>query len=1048
MLEIRNICKTYIPKNGVPVKALDNVSLAFEDTGMVFILGKSGSGKSTLLNVLGGLDQADSGEFIIKGKSSLDFTQSDFDSYRNTFIGFIFQEYNILEEFTVAQNIALAMELQGKRATSEALSEILAEVDLEGYGGRKPNELSGGQKQRVAIARALIKHPEMIMADEPTGALDSNTGKQVFETLKKLSKTKLVLIVSHDRDFAEQYADRIIELKDGQILSDVSKKNVPAVSHNEGVSVVDEKIIHIRRGYRLTAKDLELINGYMEKAESDALISIDGEKNPEIRKVVKINETGGKDAFLDTGKDDVKLKSYKPEDSRLIKSRLPYKNSLKIGASSLKAKPIRLIFTVLLCFVAFALFGIADTMAAYSRTDALSSSIWDGQIGTASFAKVVKVGDGAMAFTDVLLNDNDLAKIKEETGIKVIPVYTSNSRYYNNGYSLSSLMISSEKLVSANGISVYNQFSAGYAELTEEVLQDNGLTLLFGKMPTEDNEIAIPKFIYDQFALAGLVYTVPSDNDKNILVKKNLQSSDITGYGSIVGKSVSDYNLSLPNYTVPATETENEYESNVYTIVGIYDTKFDPAGFEAYMPDAERVNGASLGTSMASLKLSAMRDYGFHTVIAVNRGMLEKIINEDKRSSGIVELPVGIRPEDDGGYVTSEKDGIGREVSVIVKLSDLGEVGRIIWTDGEKSTLSDNEVLLPLSYPWDKSNQPISEDVVEAIINTFSLSPTDEQRQWLLSLDYNQLRDPSIDLISIIVGEAPENYLPSEERDSALYKYAFDILYNDFREENPYNPNHSGAAISSKIDEIIFVELLHTEYEKVARLRVDAPSGTDFIEYECVGFFVPAEGYDYAACVSDGIYSRFGAVESGDYVFALGSMPLDSRDSLDTVVEYSENVHGIVSYRLKNESSAILDYIGDIIETMSEVFLYIGIGFAVFASLMMFNFISVSVSYKKHEIGILRAVGARSSDVFGIFFNESLIITLINFILSSVATGVVCGILNNVFRGYGMSVTILNFGIRQIAMLLGLGVLVALVGSFIPVMNIARKRPIDAIRNK
>ena len=224
MLEIRNVSKTYRPKKGVPVRALDDVSLKFEDRGMVFILGKSGSGKSTLLNVLGGLDAADTGEFIIKGKSSKNFSQADFDSYRNTFIGFIFQEYNILPEFTVGANIALAMELQGKKATSEDLSRILDEVDLTGYGSRKPNELSGGQKQRVAIARALVKSPEIIMADEPTGALDSRTGKQVFDTLKKLSRTKLVLIVSHDRDFAEQYADRIIELKDGKILSDVSSR--------------------------------------------------------------------------------------------------------------------------------------------------------------------------------------------------------------------------------------------------------------------------------------------------------------------------------------------------------------------------------------------------------------------------------------------------------------------------------------------------------------------------------------------------------------------------------------------------------------------------------------------------------------------------------------------------------------------------------------------------------------------------------------------------------------------------------------------------------
>ena len=136
-------------------------------------------------------------------------------------MGFIFQEYNILDEFTVGANIGLALELQGKRADDGEINRILHEVDLDGYGSRRPNELSGGQKQRVAIARALVKNPEIIMADEPTGALDSNTGKQVFDTLKRLSCDKLVIIVSHDRDFSEKYADRIIELADGHVISDI-----------------------------------------------------------------------------------------------------------------------------------------------------------------------------------------------------------------------------------------------------------------------------------------------------------------------------------------------------------------------------------------------------------------------------------------------------------------------------------------------------------------------------------------------------------------------------------------------------------------------------------------------------------------------------------------------------------------------------------------------------------------------------------------------------------------------------------------------------------
>lgn len=188
MLKAINLKKTYKPKKGQEVKALDDVSIEFEEKGLVFILGKSGSGKSTLLNVLGGLDTYDEGIIEVKGKSSKDFSQSDFDSYRNTFIGFIFQDYNILDGYTVEKNIGLALELQGKKADKKAIEELMDKVDLKGYGKRKPNTLSGGQKQRVAIARALIKNPEIIMADEPTGALDSNTGKQVFDTLKKLSQ--------------------------------------------------------------------------------------------------------------------------------------------------------------------------------------------------------------------------------------------------------------------------------------------------------------------------------------------------------------------------------------------------------------------------------------------------------------------------------------------------------------------------------------------------------------------------------------------------------------------------------------------------------------------------------------------------------------------------------------------------------------------------------------------------------------------------------------------------------------------------------------------
>ncbi len=220
MLSAIGLKKTYHPKGGVPVEALRGVTVHFGERGMTFILGKSGSGKSTLLHLLGGLDYADEGRLEIDGRSSEEFGVKDFDDYRNEYVGFVFQEYNLLPAFTVRENLAIALELQGRRAEDGAVGAALERVELAGLEKRRPAELSGGQRQRVAIARAIVKDPKIVLADEPTGALDNATGENVLQLLKELSAEKLVIVVSHDREFAERYADRIIELADGRIVAD------------------------------------------------------------------------------------------------------------------------------------------------------------------------------------------------------------------------------------------------------------------------------------------------------------------------------------------------------------------------------------------------------------------------------------------------------------------------------------------------------------------------------------------------------------------------------------------------------------------------------------------------------------------------------------------------------------------------------------------------------------------------------------------------------------------------------------------------------------
>ena len=241
MLQVKNIQKQY--KTGDLIQtALDNVSLNLRDNEFVAILGPSGSGKTTLLNIIGGLDRYDKGDLIINGISTKKYKDRDWDSYRNHTIGFVFQSYNLIPHQTILANVELALTISGvsKSKRREKAIKVLEQVGLANQIHKKPNQLSGGQMQRVAIARALVNDPDIVLADEPTGALDSDTSIQVMELLKKVAKDRLVVMVTHNPELAEDYATRIVNIKDGKILSDTNpyiiekEKNPKPVHKNLG----------------------------------------------------------------------------------------------------------------------------------------------------------------------------------------------------------------------------------------------------------------------------------------------------------------------------------------------------------------------------------------------------------------------------------------------------------------------------------------------------------------------------------------------------------------------------------------------------------------------------------------------------------------------------------------------------------------------------------------------------------------------------------------------------------------------------------------------
>ncbi|WP_024563490.1 ABC transporter ATP-binding protein [Candidatus Phytoplasma tritici] len=320
MFNVNHLSKNYVTKKGNMTMGLKDVSLKLPDKGMVFILGKSGSGKSTLLNVLTGIDVANSGVIEVCKVPITTFNQRNLDNYRNGMIGFIFQEFNLIEDMNVFENIVLALQLQNKKPDVALINDLMTQVGLDvSFLNRRVNELSGGQKQRVAIVRALVKNPKMVFADEPTGSLDSETGTQVFDLLQNLSKEKLVVIVSHDSESAYKYADRILECKDGKVLSDMTRKEETTKKSKDKKPVFKE-------GQVLTAEMIANLT-----------------KNPDLENFDKTDET--KVLQQDT-------------DFVSFPSRLPFSFVAKTALKSFKNKKFFLILSIFVTAIAAGFFGL------------------------------------------------------------------------------------------------------------------------------------------------------------------------------------------------------------------------------------------------------------------------------------------------------------------------------------------------------------------------------------------------------------------------------------------------------------------------------------------------------------------------------------------------------------------------------------------------------------------------------------------------------------------------------------------------------------------
>ncbi len=970
MLELINVKKTYTTKAGNTV-ALNGINIVFPDKGMVFITGKSGSGKTTLLNVVGGLDNIDSGEIIIDGRKFSSFSQADYNSYRNTFVGFVFQEYNLLSEYSVEKNIGMANELQGNVTNEETLNALLERVGIEGYAKRNPTEMSGGQKQRVAIARALIKNPKIILADEPTGALDSASGKQVMDLLKELSKEKLVVVVSHEMEFAEKYADRIIRFVDGVIVEDllVSEQQI------KGNVYEQESEITVVSGSTLTEEETKKLAFAVKERKK---IIVKEELNVREKK-----KTG-------------KIEAVHPETpAKLINSKMKFSTSASLGMKSLFVKPLRLIFTILLSVVAFALFGLFDSVASYNGVSALAHLLRNNSYGAVSVYASYKndyYNNAKLKISQEYINSVSASTGYAFKGVYDINDITSISKsdafYGNYNFNAGWTLEATEHYNNTIGKDYYHQQVTGLIEFNEnELVKRNGNETfistssynyrVYGEYPTLQNDDIMPEVAISNYMAESIIYWLGIKNPQ--LTTPIHDGKEINSIEDLIGTTIKISNIST-----------NDGLNNQFKISGIVDCGKLPAKYDL------------LKSVMSGIEYALEQDFNTYINASLNKllfvadGYVEQIRTKNKSVTHYL-----------ANYVTGNIEvGAGKDIKdysyVFYNVKDFTESNTIMFNGSTgKPTLKSNEVLVSAKvlarlFVEEKSSimanvedRILLEDLTKEIANdTLSLARRREA--------VNEL----VQLIKKIHVEHKDNF-----------KEIQTIFYENGKEV---------------INETLVVKGIYFDVDINVR-QSGSPYGI---------LALSDDGFDFLNINKEqGIYSRMIAPLGFNY---FGAQTLANAMSMETGVKLNWYENNVLS---------AIDYNKEYIEDFSNLFLYVALVVVVFSVFLLFNYVATSIISKKQSIGVLRGLGASSKNIFLMFMVESVIISLISGILATIFSYVACIIVSGyIMNIMNLAISFVLFGLRQILIIIFASLLTGFLASLIPIIKITKEKPVDLIR--
>ena len=469
MIIVKNLTKVYKSKKTKSCVALDNVSFSLPSKGLVFVVGKSGSGKSTMLNLLGGLDSVTTGEINVFGNQLNEYSESELYSFRSNTVGFVFQDFHLLDDLTVADNVRLSLKLMAED-DDERVEKALESVELLEYKDRYPRELSGGQQQRVAIARALVKNPDVIFADEPTGNLDSNTTEQIIKLIKEISKEKLVVVVSHNLFDAYEYADRIIELSEGRIINDL----VINEKYENAVEVKDNKVI------------IPMLKRFKQD-ELDSLLSIC--KRDEILKIEQSNNK-----FKQKEQKEEPLQTKVPQKKT---KGLSFFNSVKFSAMFGKRRIIGFLLSAIFASILICVLSLAQSIANFDAKSMAVDSMTEGSVY--AVRKDLDTLSGQVHAR--VITDEDFAKIKQASpDAKLYKLYMSG--LYINGYTIGHQKVPT---ITQSGLHIVE--TSGTLETNEEyakkLLRLDNLDIYRGSVDQKTSGVYVTDFVADSFIFYG-----------------------------------------------------------------------------------------------------------------------------------------------------------------------------------------------------------------------------------------------------------------------------------------------------------------------------------------------------------------------------------------------------------------------------------------------------------------------------------------------------------------------------------------------------------------